>query len=99
MGVQLRGVRSPPLLQRPTRFWNEYAPASPPNAPPNAPPSASTRTGLTGDTGDYCTALIMSKMGRYIATTIPPTTTPSTTIISGSSSDSSALTAASTSLS
>ena len=45
----------------------------------------------------YCTALIMSKIGRYIATIMPPTITPSTTIMTGSMSDSSALTAASTS--
>ena len=45
----------------------------------------------------YWTAFTMSKIGRYIATTMPPTITPSTTIIMGSSSDSSALTAASTS--
>ena len=45
----------------------------------------------------YFTALIMSKIGRYIATIIPPTTTPSTTIMMGSMADSSASTAASTS--
>jgi len=45
----------------------------------------------------YCTALIMSKIGRYIATTIPPTMTPRNTIMIGSSSDSRPLTAASTS--
>src|SRR5216684_1677800 len=33
----------------------------------------------------YWTALIMSKIGRYILTTIPPTTTPRNTIIIGSS--------------
>ena len=48
-------------------------------------------------TRDYCTALIMSKIGRYIATTMPPTTTPRNTIMIGSRSDSSPLTAASTS--
>src|SRR5437588_813751 len=45
----------------------------------------------------YCTALTISKIGKYIATTMPPTITPSTTIMTGSMSDSSALTAASTS--
>ncbi len=45
----------------------------------------------------YCTALIMSKIGRYMATIIPPTTTPSTTIMIGSMAASSASTAASTS--
>ena len=45
----------------------------------------------------YCTALIMSKIGRYIATTIPPTTTPRNTIITGSRSANNPLTAASTS--
>jgi len=45
----------------------------------------------------YCTALIMSKIGRYIATTMPPTTTPRKTIIIGSRSESRPLTAASTS--
>jgi hypothetical protein len=45
----------------------------------------------------YCTALIMSKIGRYIATTMPPTTTPRNTIITGSISASSPDTAASTS--
>ena len=45
----------------------------------------------------YCTALIMSKIGRYMATTMPPTTTPRNTIITGSINESSAETAASTS--
>jgi len=45
----------------------------------------------------YCTVFIMSKIGRYIATTMPPTITPSTTIIIGSMSESSAPTATSTS--
>ena len=45
----------------------------------------------------YCTALIMSKMGRYMATTMPPTTTPRNTIITGSIKLSRLLTAASTS--
>ncbi|CAN5854038.1 hypothetical protein BH11GEM2_BH11GEM2_35720 [soil metagenome] len=45
----------------------------------------------------YCTALIMSKIGRYMATTMPPTTTPRNTIITGSMSDSRFDTAASTS--
>jgi hypothetical protein len=45
----------------------------------------------------YCTAFIMSKIGRYIATTMPPTITPRTTIITGSISESRAETATSTS--
>ncbi len=45
----------------------------------------------------YCTAFIMSKIGRYMATTMPPTITPSTTIIIGSMRDSKALTETSTS--
>ena len=45
----------------------------------------------------YCTAFIMSKIGRYIATTMPPTMTPSTTIITGSMRDSRDDTATSTS--
>src|SRR5207302_928706 len=45
----------------------------------------------------YCTAFTMSKIGRYMATTMPPTTTPSTTIMMGSMRESSVLTAASTS--
>ncbi len=45
----------------------------------------------------YCTALIMSKIGRYIDTTMPPTTIPRNTIMIGSSSDRRLLTAASTS--
>ena len=45
----------------------------------------------------YCTAFIMSKIGRYIATTMPPTITPRTTIIRGSMSESRAETATSTS--
>jgi hypothetical protein len=45
----------------------------------------------------YCTAFIMSKIGRYMATTMPPTITPSTTIITGSISESSEETATSTS--
>ncbi len=44
-----------------------------------------------------CTALIMSKMGRYMATIIPPTMTPRTTIMMGSMAARSASTAASTS--
>ena len=44
-----------------------------------------------------CTALIMSNIGMYIATTIPPITTPITTIMMGSSTEVSADTAASTS--
>ena len=45
----------------------------------------------------YCTALIISKIGRYIATTMPPTTTPRNTIITGSNIDSKLDTAESTS--
>jgi hypothetical protein len=45
----------------------------------------------------YCTAFIMSKIGRYIATTMPPTMTPRMTIISGSIRESRADTATSTS--
>ena len=45
----------------------------------------------------YCTAFTMSKIGRYIATTMPPTTTPRNTIITGSISASRPDTAASTS--
>jgi hypothetical protein len=45
----------------------------------------------------YCTAFIMSKIGRYMATTMPPTTTPRITIMIGSMSERSALTATSTS--
>ncbi len=45
----------------------------------------------------YCTAFIISKIGRYIAITMPPTITPRITIIAGSMSESSALTATSTS--
>jgi hypothetical protein len=45
----------------------------------------------------HCTAFTMSKIGRYMATTMPPTTTPSTTIMIGSMSESSVPTAASTS--
>jgi hypothetical protein len=47
----------------------------------------------------YCTALIMSKIGRYIATTMPPTITPRNTIITGSIKLRSPLTAVSTSVS
>ncbi len=45
----------------------------------------------------YPTALIMSKIGRYMATIMPPTTTPSTTIMIGSIAARSTSTAASTS--
>ncbi len=45
----------------------------------------------------YCTAFTMSKIGRYIATTMPPTITPRTTIMIGSMRESSAPTATSTS--
>lgn len=45
----------------------------------------------------YCTAFIMSKIGRYIATTIPPTTIPRNTIMIGSNRLMSTDTAASTS--
>ena len=47
--------------------------------------------------GIYPAAFTMSKIGRYIDTTMPPTTTPRKTIIIGSISASSPLTAASTS--
>src|SRR6185312_2058328 len=47
----------------------------------------------------YCTALIMSKIGKYIATTMPPTTTPRNTIMIGSIRLSNPLTAVSTSVS
>lgn len=43
------------------------------------------------------TALIMSKIGRYIATIMPPTTTPRTTIIAGSTAAMSTSSALSTS--
>ena len=46
---------------------------------------------------DYCTAFIMSKIGRYIAITMPPTITPRITIMAGSMRERSALTATSTS--
>jgi hypothetical protein len=46
---------------------------------------------------DYWTAFIMSKIGRYIAMTMPPTITPRITIIAGSIRLRSALTATSTS--
>jgi hypothetical protein len=52
-----------------------------------------------GACAPYCTALIMSKIGRYIATTIPPTITPRNTIITGSIRLRSPLTAVSTSVS
>jgi hypothetical protein len=44
-----------------------------------------------------CAALIMSNIGRYMATTIPPITTPMITIMIGSRIEVSAVTAASTS--
>ena len=37
-----------------------------------------------GRRGCYPTVAVISKIGRYIATTIAPTTTPSTAIITGS---------------
>jgi hypothetical protein len=46
---------------------------------------------------DACTALIMSNIGMYIATTMPPMMTPMTTIMIGSSTEVSAATALSTS--
>jgi hypothetical protein len=45
----------------------------------------------------YPAAFTISKMGRYMAMTIPPTTTPRNTIITGSINASSPDTAASTS--
>ena len=60
-----------------------------------APPALIPRPTANGAL--YCTVFIMSKIGRYIATTMPPTTTPRTTIIIGSISERSALTATSTS--
>ena len=54
-------------------------------------------TPSTGLSARYPTALIMSKIGRYMATIMPPTTTPSTTIMIGSMAASSTSTAASTS--
>ncbi len=59
---------------------------------PNGPPFC-----ILPPTWPYCTALIMSKIGRYIATTMPPTTTPRNTIIIGSRSERRPETAASTS--
>src|SRR5207248_11411551 len=38
----------------------------------------------SGPPVNYCTAFIISKIGRYIAITMPPTITPRTTIIAGS---------------
>ena len=61
-------------------------------------PDAHTGTVLlTLRTSSYSTALIMSKIGRYIATIIPPTITPRNTIMTGSIADRSTSTAASTS--
>ena len=53
--------------------------------------------GLEVTASCYWTALIMSKIGRYMATIIPPTITPRKMIITGSIADSSTSTAASTS--
>ena len=47
----------------------------------------------------YPTAVIISKIGRYMATIIPPTTTPSTTIMTGSTIAITASSAVSTSCS
>jgi len=47
--------------------------------------------------GPYCTVWIMSKIGKYIDTTIPPTMIPRNTIMIGSITDVIASTAASTS--
>lgn len=52
---------------------------------------------VSEDPQPHCTAFIMSKIGRYIATTIPPTTTPRNTIINGSNRLINTDTAASTS--
>ena len=69
------------------------------NSFPNTAKLGSQNVQHEGPTGRsrYCTALIMSKIGRYIATTMPPTTTPRNTIMIGSISASSPPTAASTS--
>jgi hypothetical protein len=69
------------------------------NSLPNLAKLSSQNVQNEGPTGDatYCTAFIMSKIGRYMATTMPPTTTPRNTIITGSMSERSPLTAASTS--
>ena len=57
------------------------------NSPPPVDQAAASRKRWLGDgAGAYCTAFIMSKIGRYIATTMPPTITPRTTIITGSMS-------------
>ncbi|MDB4971572.1 MAG: hypothetical protein JWN44_7261 [Myxococcales bacterium] len=56
-----------------------------------------TTSMMPEDSTAYCTALIMSKIGRYMATTMPPTTTPRNTIITGSINESRFDTAASTS--
>jgi hypothetical protein len=56
-----------------------------------------THTWPSGDNPPYDTALIMSKIGRYMATIIPPTTAPRKTIIMGSMAERRASTAASTS--
>ena len=61
-------------------------------------PAAFAATTCVGLLGPYpCTAFIMSKIGRYIETTMPPTTTPRNTIMTGSIIASKPDTAASTS--
>ena len=67
-------------------------------------PRAIARAGLVAllrpsNRAAYCTALIMSKIGRYIATTMPPTITPRNTIMIGSMRLNKPLTAVSTSVS
>ena len=62
------------------------------------PVSPLSRAGSpVGPIAVYVSLLIKSKIGRYIAITMPPTTTPSSAIITGSSSVNRPATATSTS--
>src|SRR5713101_888887 len=82
------------------KYWIQSRRMQEPTAgdPPNA-----RRAPVSGPVGGsdalvaYCTAFTMSKIGRYMATTMPPTITPRTTIMIGSMRESSVPTAASTS--
>jgi len=89
MGAPLRGYPAEPsadgmrsgerigasLVKRAPKVFKHERRAPPAGEPPSGPPAGEN---------PYDTALIMSKMGRYMATIIPPTTTPRTTIMMGS---------------
>jgi len=99
-----KGERPPRRRAGDRHHTRPSAPRGPPGPTPHqthrskTPPARPNQAGgASQEKAAYATVLIMSKIGRYIATIIPPTMTPRTTIMMGSMAESSASTAASTS--